>query len=211
MFIRGTRVQTPPEKIDAAIANFKQQVLPAVRATTGNVGAALLVDRETGAGIGITYWESAKALAASEQMGITTRVNVARNVAGTQVVNVERYEIVIAERAQPPQSGTFVRVNTVNAEPDKLVALMEIVRGRVLPTLKPLKGFRSLIMGIDRTIGRSAVSTTWDTMDDLKASEEKIAGLRIESARAGGADTAEVEIFESAVIDLMQTAAVPAG
>jgi quinol monooxygenase YgiN len=210
MFIRGTRTQTPPDQVGAAIDNFKQKVLPAVRATPGNVGAALLVDRQTGVGVGITYWDSARSLSASEQMGITTRTNVARDVAGAQVVNVERYEIVIAERPQTPKAGTFVRVNTVNAEPAKLDAVMDVVRSRVVPTLKPLHGFRSLIMGVDRTTGRTVVSTSWDTLDDLKASEEKIAGLRVESARAGDADTAQVEIFENAVIELMQAAGAAA-
>ena len=55
MFIRATRIQTPPDKVDAAIANFKQQVLPAARSAPGNAGAALLVNRETGAGIGIMF------------------------------------------------------------------------------------------------------------------------------------------------------------
>ena len=48
MFIRGTRVQTPPDKLEAAIANFKQQVLPAARSAPGNLGATLLVDRQSG-------------------------------------------------------------------------------------------------------------------------------------------------------------------
>ncbi len=209
MFIRGTRVQTPPDKVDDAIANFKQQVLPTARSTTGNLGASLLVDRETGAGIGITYWESAKALAASEQMGIKTRTDAARNVTGTEIVNVERYEIVIMERLTAPKAGTYIRVNTINADPDKVDALTVFVRSHVLPVLKPLTGFRSMVMGVDRQTGRSSVATTWDTIADLKASEDKVSGLRKESAKAGGVtspDGVEVEIFEVPVIELMQTA-----
>ena len=210
MFIRATRIQTPPDKVDAAIANFKQQVLPAARSAPGNAGAALLVNREMGAGIGITYWESAKALATNEQMGIKTRTDAARNVTGTQIVNVERYELVIMERAATPKADTFIRINTLNADPDKVDALTVFVRNKVLPVLKPLKGFRSVIMGVDRQTGRSTVATTWDTLADLKASEDRISALRKESAKAAGvtsADGVEVEIFEVPMIEVTQAVA----
>src|SRR5919109_2981751 len=195
MFIRGTRVQTPPDKVDAAIANFKQQVLPAARSAPGSLGAALLVDRQTGAGIGLTYWETARALANAEQMGIKTRTDAARNVSGTQIVNVERYEIVIMERAAEPKGGTFLRVNTLNADPAKVDALTVFIRNKVVPVLKPRKGFRSVIMGVDRQTGRCTVSTGWDTIEDLKASEGKVSGLRQEAAKEAAAQgPVEVEI-----------------
>src|ERR1051326_3693560 len=171
MFIRGTRVQTPPDQVEAAIANFKQKILPMARATPGDVGAALPVDRKTGAAIGITYWESAKALAASEQMGIQMRTQATSAVTGSHIVNVERFELVLMERASPPKGGAPVRVNTVNAEPEKVDALTVFMRNQVLPVLKAQKGFRSAIMGVDRQSGRSVISTTWETIDDLRASE----------------------------------------
>src|SRR5690242_7093279 len=118
MFIRGTRLQGSPDKVDAAIANFKEKVAPTARKTPGNVGASLLIDRKSGQAIGITYWESAKALAACEQMVIQTRTQAAAQV-GSQIVNVERFEIVIMERVSAPRDGAFVRVNTINGDPDK--------------------------------------------------------------------------------------------
>jgi heme-degrading monooxygenase HmoA len=208
MFIRGTRVQTPPAKVDEAIANFKRQVMPNAAKAPGYLGAALLVDRKSGAGIGITYWESAKALSKSEQMGIKTRTDAAQNVPGTQIVNVERHEIVIMERAAAPKPDTFIRVNQLNADPDKVDALTVFTRNKALPTLKALKGFRSAVLGVDRQTGRCSFATTWDTLADLQASESKVSGLRQDAAKAAGADGAEVEIFELPVIELK--AAVPA-
>lgn len=206
MFIRGTRVQTPPAKVDDAVANFKKQVMPTVSKQAGYAGAALLLDRKTGAGIGITYWESAKALSKSEQAGIQTRTQSAQNVAGTQIVNVERYEIILMERAQPPKADTFIRVNQLNADPAKIDALSAFTRNNVLSTLKSQKGFRSLVLGADRGTGRCAISTSWDTLNDLQASEGKVAGLRQEAAKTAGADGVEVEIFEVPVIELVQAA-----
>lgn len=211
MFIRGTRVQTPPDKLEAAIAHFKEKIVPTARATPGNLGAALLVDRKTGAGVGITYWESAKAVAASEQMGIKARTRSAAEV-GTEIVNVERFELVIMERIEPAKAGTFVRANTLNADPAKVDALTVFMRNQVLPVLKAQKGLRAVVMGIDRQTGRTAVTTTWNTLEDLHASEKAVTGLRQEAAKAGGATgPVEVEIFEGAAVELTAPVSATSG
>ena len=66
MYGRATRVQMPPQAIEKGIATFKEKVVPAAKAQPGNLGLVLLVDRKTGAAIGITLWESAQALGAAE-------------------------------------------------------------------------------------------------------------------------------------------------
>src|SRR5712664_4335331 len=192
MFIQGTRVQTPPESVEQAIENFQHQVIPSARLAPGFFGAVLLADRKTGSGIGITYWETGEALSASERVGIQSR---------TQIVNVERYEVVILDRAHPPKPGEFVSVNTISGDPDKVDAATVFVRDKVLDVLRSLKGYRATVMGVDRQIGRSVVSTTWDTLADLEASNSEVSVLRKEAAHAAGADDVQVEIFEAPVLE----------
>jgi quinol monooxygenase YgiN len=212
MFIRGTRVQTPPDEVDAAIANFKDKIVPTARATPGCIGAVLLVDRKTGAAIGSTYWDSARSMAAAEHMGVQTRTQAAADVRGTQIVNVERFEVVIMERSAPPKEGTFARLNSGNSDPAKIDALIDFVKGQVLPVVKAQKGYRALLMGVDRQTGRTVTSTTWDTLEDLHASEPKVAGLRKQSVQTADASgPVEVEIFEGAVVDLAVPAAAMSG
>ncbi len=52
MYIRSTRVQSPPDAIEKGIAYFNEKVVPAVKAAPGNAYAVLLVDRKTGSGVG---------------------------------------------------------------------------------------------------------------------------------------------------------------
>lgn len=204
MFLRATRVQSPPDKLKEAIENFETVTVKALRSAPGNQGAFLLVNRETGAGFGITYWESAKALASSEQAGIQSRTQATKSVPGTQIVNVERGELMIMDRAQPPKAGTFVRVVTVNGDPEKLDAAIVDIRNNVLPVLKALKGYRATIVSVDRQSGRLSASTVWESKADLDASESKIAGPRANSAKIAGAGPhdVQVEIFESAVVNI---------
>jgi len=204
MYVRMTRVQTPPDKIKDSIQNFETNVLKRVKAAPGYQGAVLLVNRQTGDGIGVTYWESAKALGASEQAGIDARTSAVQNVAGTRIVNVERAEIMIMERTAPPKAGLFVRFISGAGDPEKQDAAIGVGRNKALPLLKTLKGFRAMIASVARTTGRTFVSTVWDTQSDLEASESKIAGVRAEFAKTAGisAESLKVEVFEAAVVEL---------
>jgi len=209
MFLRATRVQTPPDKVNEAIKNFETNILKSLRSAPGNQGASLLVNRQTGAGIGITYWESAKALAASEQIGTQSRTQVTKNVPGSQIVNVERAELMIMDRTAAPKEGSFLRLVTANGDPEKLDAAIVHMRNQVLPLLKAQKGYRATIASVDRLSGKLNVSTVWDSKADLDASESKLAGPRAEVAKIAGAGAhdVQVEIFETAVVELSAAAA----
>ena len=208
MFIRGTRVETPPDKMDQAIANFQSQVIPSARPAPGYLGAVLLGDRATGAGIALTYWESAEALAASEQVGIETRTQAAKSVPGMRIVNVERYEVVLLDRAAPPKAGVFAKVNTVSGRPAKIDAAIDFMRRNALPVLKAMKGYRMTIVAVDRQTGRSIVSTAWDTREDLEASESTTKPLREELGRvaSGGPGNVRLEVFEVPVVEMTEAA-----
>ncbi len=204
MFVRATRLQTPADRVEAGIDNFKQQTLPRLRAAPGNLGAVLLTNRENGAGMGLTYWESAKAMAAAEQVGIQSRAEAVKSVPGVQIVNVERFELMIMDRSGPARAGGFVRVTTVIGDVDKLDALTVFMRNTALPMVRNLPGWRALITGVDRQTGRSFISAVYDSMDSLEASESKVAGLRADAAKIAGAsqEGVTVEIFEGVVVEL---------
>jgi hypothetical protein len=203
MYGRMTRLQTSPDAVDKGIAFFKENVAPKSLAAPGNGGAILLVDRKTGTAIGITLWETTQALNATEQLGISSRAQSVA-AAGGMVVDVDRYEQVMVDRAQPPKTGAAVRLNIVAGVPEKLDNAIKFVQTQVLPVLKTQKGYRAMIMNVNRVTGRSTVSTVWDTVADLEASESKVASLRRSAAEAAGASDVKVEIFETAFSEIKQ-------
>jgi quinol monooxygenase YgiN len=207
MYGRVTRLQTSPDAVDKGIAFFKENVAPKSRATPGNAGVVLLVDRKTGAAVGITLWETTQALNASEQMGISTRTQSVAAVGGA-VIDVDRFEQVIADRPQPPKTGTFVRLNTVAGDPAKIDNVIKFMQQHVLPVLQKQKGYRAAIMNVNRLTGRSTVSTVWDTQADLEASESKVGSLRRDAADAAGASDVKVELFETAFTEIKQPSRV---
>ena len=203
MYVRATRVQSPPDAIEKGIAYFKDTVVPAVKAAPGNAGAVLLVDRKTGSAVGVTMWETAQALSASEQLGTTSRTQSTVAMGGS-IVNVERFEQVIQDRVQPPKAGAFVRQNIVAGSPERIDNAIKFIEKQVVPVLRTLNGYRALLMNVDRMTGRSTVATVWDTRADLEASEAKVSGLRRDAAAAAGAADVKVEIFETAFAEIKQ-------
>src|SRR3979411_2241893 len=145
MYGRATRLQIPPASIDKGIALFKETVLPNARSTPGNAGGVLLVDRKAGSAIGITFWETTQALNASEQFGVSSRTQSVAQTGGS-IIDVERFEQVLADRAQPPKAGSFVRLNTVSGTPEKLDDVVKFMQKQVLPLLQSQKGYRAALM-----------------------------------------------------------------
>ncbi len=69
MFARLTIVQMQVDKVDEASKLYEESVVPAAKSQQGYQGAYLLVDRKTGEGVSITFWNSEEDASANEQSG----------------------------------------------------------------------------------------------------------------------------------------------
>jgi heme-degrading monooxygenase HmoA len=204
MYVRITSVKSAPDRIEQGIANFEQQVVPAVRQQPGYAGAALLVNRDTGEAAGVTYWESLDALNASEEMGIQARSQAAGSMEA-DVLDVDRFEMVIAERvAGEAKSHTFARVNQLYAQPGRIDELIAFMRDNAASVIQQ-KGCRALLMGVNRMTGRCFVNSIWESAADREASEAAVTGLRKKAGEVAGGQ-ARVTLGEVAFVELKQPA-----
>ncbi len=209
MFVRMTRVQTSPDHVDEASKIWQQQVLPDSRQLAGFAGAILLAERSTGLGLSVTYWADEAALRASDAVADARRAEIAQATGG-QVLEVDRFELVVWERNAPPRANTFVRVNDITGSPTKIDDGIRFVREQVLPAVKQLKGYRSLVMGVNRDSGRAFVTTVWETAADRAASDAAVAAQRREGGQTLGAEQVKVENFEALFVELNVPATVGA-
>lgn len=67
MFARITRFNLKKHKIDSGIQLYQKSVVPAARAEKGFRKLALMVDRSSGEGLSITFWESEDLALANEK------------------------------------------------------------------------------------------------------------------------------------------------
>ena len=93
MHARVSFYDAPAEGVDAGIEQFRG-IQDSVQQMQGGQGGMLLVDRENGKAITITFWDSADDLEATSEQANQMREQVA-NAAGLSIRSVEGYEVAI--------------------------------------------------------------------------------------------------------------------
>lgn len=90
------RVTTFREPVDDAIRVTREQVVPVVLGLPGNRGGFFLVNRNEGKTLSLTLWESREALDASAGSIERLRGERTRDVPGSELLELEEYEVVLA-------------------------------------------------------------------------------------------------------------------
>lgn len=93
MYARATTLRGPAESVDAGVQQYRD-VLSRFRQMAGNEGAFLLIDRRSGKGIGVTLWESEKAMVDSREQADQMRQQAAQQTRA-QIESVEEYEVAV--------------------------------------------------------------------------------------------------------------------
>jgi heme-degrading monooxygenase HmoA len=205
MYVRATWFESSSDQLEERIANYPRR-MQSIRDAPGCVGIGALVNRQTGAGASVTYWDSAESMQASRGLGEQVRAQALAD-GGIQLVGVDEFELVLQDRVAAPNSGTFIRTTDFVAPPDKIDALVEVLRSR-LPEGRKLPGFRALLVSANRDTGRMLISTIWNTAADREASVEMAAKVRDELAPIRGDSSVKIELYEVVYADVKLPATV---
>ncbi len=95
MYARVTRMQMDPSRLDDGIRQLESEELPRWKEIDGFKGFTLLVDRDSGTGVGTSYWESREKMEASEETVKGVRERTAETGGATAPPKVEHYEVAI--------------------------------------------------------------------------------------------------------------------
>jgi heme-degrading monooxygenase HmoA len=202
MYARVLRVTGDPAKVDDGIEAYRSRAAAALKEQGGYAGARLLIDRETGAGMSITFWQDEQTLRASEAaLAGVSGDTMSRFGAGAPVV--ENYEVVVQHRPQPTEAGNFVRITSLDGEPAKVDDAIRHFEAEVVPAVSRLSGSRATVLLVDRANGKSLVATVWDTKEDLEASNDEAKAIAIRAMEVSGLSNRRIEGFEVAFAELL--------
>jgi hypothetical protein len=93
---RVSLLEGSPESIDSGVDRTRGDILPSVRAISGNVGAISLADRDNGRVSIITLWDSGDSMSASAQEADQLRQRTAE-MSDQKIANVALYEVSMAQ------------------------------------------------------------------------------------------------------------------
>ena len=93
------------------------------------------------------------------------------------------------------------RVTTLEGAPDKMDDATRHLQEQVLPQLRQMDGFEGFVAFGDRQSGKLMGVAFWESEEALRATEEKVAGVRSGAADAAGGTVAGVEQYEVVVFE----------
>ena len=201
MYARSTTLQAQPGSIDAGIAHFRDETMPALREIDGFVGASLIVDRETGRCIVTANYASSEARQASAEKVMPLRDRAAA-VLGAEAVEVDEWEIAGMHRDHRAGEGACVRTTWLRLDPADIDGMVDVWKHRVLPALEGLDGFCSASFMVNRASGRAVGTATFDSREALEASRSQVEGIRTGAAKEARAEVVEVLEHELALAHL---------
>jgi heme-degrading monooxygenase HmoA len=97
MHARSGRLQVSPERIDDIVGTMEQDQVAMFHGQHGYRGFTGFADRESGAVMGISFWETEDDLRAAEEVGREARRRVLEAGGGQGEPVVERWEVVFDE------------------------------------------------------------------------------------------------------------------
>jgi hypothetical protein len=101
MHARMSTLEGPPDEMDEGLSQVRELVLPLLQQQDGFKGFIALGNRQSGKLIGVSFWESEKAMQDSEELGDRTRSDTAEATSDT-IADVERYEVGLFEMSSQP-------------------------------------------------------------------------------------------------------------
>jgi heme-degrading monooxygenase HmoA len=193
MYARAVWFDSRADQLDARIADFPRR-MQSIKETPGCMGIAALANRETGAGISVTYWDTPESMRASETASATIRTQIVAE-GGIQVREVDRFESLFEDRVVPPAAGAFVRLVDSIVPIENIDAIADAIRAG-LPDARGLSGFRALMGSVNRTTGRMLVAASWNSAVDREAAAAHAdrVGERLRPLTGGG--TSKVDAYE---------------
>jgi len=100
MHVRSVMFEMSPDKVNDAVSQFEEGVIPRFRAISGYKGYkgfTLLVNRESGKVFGVSFWESEEGVNASGELGAEARQTLA-DTAGASAQSPEVWEVAVDDQ-----------------------------------------------------------------------------------------------------------------
>ena len=155
----------------------------------------MLIDREGGASLGITFFDSEEAIRAAEPIFEKMGDEVPEELRGRRT-SVETYEVAIDDIADGARAA---RVSSLEGSPGGIDKGIAFINEQIRPEAADLTGWRGILTLADRRTGKAKTITFWDGPESLRASEARADELRAQAAEAMGDTIASVDRYEVAL------------
>jgi quinol monooxygenase YgiN/predicted ester cyclase len=192
MHVRVNMMSGDPALLGEAVRYLDGTVRSEVEAAPGSRGLAVCTNADLGNCIVASYWDSAEAMAASEQTVQVPRKQMTELMKGT--VTVEQYEVPVFVRRSPAPAGAGIRAIRIDSGPQGVDAIIDEFRNQTVPSTD-IGGLCSVHLLTDRASGRCMIVVAFQDADAMAASRAQGARLRASLADVTHAQVRSVEEY----------------
>jgi len=196
MHARTTTISADPARVDAGIADVRNNVLPAVSGMDGCTGLSMLADRNSGRCIVTTAWETQEAMAATREAVRRMREQATEQF-GAPAPEVREWEITAMHRLNPVGDDACARVTWSRVDPASTDRVLDVFRSDLIPRMDEMPGFCSLSLLLDRETGDNSLTAVYADRRAMDASRQRAMYIRDEFRRAlhmAATDVAEFDV-----------------
>jgi quinol monooxygenase YgiN len=198
MYARTTTVMADTTRMDAGIADVRDNVMPAVLEMDGCTGLSMLCDRDSGRCIVTTAWATEDAISASRDRVMKLRERAA-NAFGSRDTKVQEWEIAVLHRLHAATDDSCARVLWSRMDPARAEEALGAFSSQIVPAMDDIAGFCSLSLLVDRDTGLGSLTTVYADRAAMDASSDRIAQMRDEFAGRMGITVDEEAEFDVAI------------
>ena len=174
---------TGAHDIDESVRFLREAAAPLLRQQAGYRGAAASADKSHDLLGVLTMWSSEADRDASDSAMSKAREELRRVIGGH--VDVERYELAVAEMVSPPPVGAALLAQQVSMDPSAVDRNIAYFKSDIVPQLKAQPGFLAVRNMIDRVSGRGMVGTAWTDQAAMNAAADEAAKRRQSAIERG--------------------------
>ena len=181
-------------RIDDVVGKIRER-MSAGEEIPGAKRFLMLIDREGGTSLGITFFDSEDAIRAAEPIFEKMAEEIPEEIRGRRI-SVETYEVAIDDIADGARAA---RVSSLEGSVEGIDKGIAFITEQIIPEAADITGWRGILTLADRQTGKAKTITFWDGPESLRASEAKGDELRTQAADAMGDTIASVERYEVAL------------
>ncbi|SEM09390.1 Antibiotic biosynthesis monooxygenase [Blastococcus sp. DSM 46786] len=196
MHARSTTITADPNRIDAGIADVRDNVMTAVSGMDGYVGLSMLCDRDSGRCIVTTAWENEDAMTATRDAVRQMREQATEQF-GAEKPEVREWEIAAMHRLHPAGDDSCARVTWSRVDPATIDKVLDVFRTDLIPRMDEMPGFCSLSLMLDRETGDNSLTAVYADRRAMESSRQRAMYIRDEFRRAlrmSATDVAEFDV-----------------
>jgi heme-degrading monooxygenase HmoA len=166
-----------------------QEALPSAQ------GHVMLIDRENGRSLGITFFETETQIQEAQPVFEKMGDEMPEETRGKRI-GVNTYEVLTAEGGEDAKAA---RVSTFEGDASRIDEATKTSIENILPKAREMSGWKGVFSLADRTSGKVILITLWDSPESMQASEEQGEKLRAANAEAGAGTIKGVDRYEVAL------------